>query len=93
MEFYCPDNHGLYAGVVNRMRRAGPGLISQAIHAVLDKTPTPLADGGLIDPQIGRDVLVLLSSRARSTIRVPTHAPMRRCVAPQATSASDDSHH
>lgn len=64
-----PDNHGLDVGVVNRPWRADPGLISQSIHAMLDKTPAPLADGGLSIRGSAATCLFCFPVAQRSTIR------------------------
>lgn len=62
--FERAHDHRLDAGVLDRPRRPAPGRIAQSIHAMLDKTSAPLADSGLIDLQIGRDLLVLFADRA-----------------------------
>ena len=53
------DDHRLDARVVDRARRTRARLVAEPVQPMLDETPTPLADGALIDPQRGGDLLVL----------------------------------
>src|SRR5262249_4444790 len=50
-------DYGLDPLVRNRARCAGPRLVVQAIQALLNKAPVPLADGCRIYPQSHRSIL------------------------------------
>ena len=80
-------DHRLDAGVINRAGGAATRLIAQSINAMLGKASAPLADGGLINLQIGRDLLVLSSSRA--TQHDPRPQGQRLCGAALRRAASD----
>ena len=55
---------------------------------MLGKTSAPLADGGLINLQIGGDLLVLSPSRATQHNPRPQGQLVRCCAAPQANVSS-----
>ena len=82
-----PHDHGFDAGIVNRARRAGARLVVQPGHALLHKTPPPLAYGLPVQPQLGRHFRVLTTfrtgqhdpgSQSQRLCRLPPHRQRRQ---------------
>src|SRR5262245_33738838 len=67
------------AAILNRPRRTGPGLIAQAIHAVLDKAPAPFAHGCFNHPEL-RTLFCPPSAQARTmrALKANAWAVLRR---------------
>jgi hypothetical protein len=69
------------AAILNRPRRTGPGLIAQAIHAVLDKAPAPFAHGCFNHPELRRHLFVLPAFRAGQNDASPESQCLGRLAA------------
>src|SRR5262249_17286649 len=46
-------------GISDRARGAGPGFVGQPFEAVFEESAPPLADGGSVDPESSRDLVVV----------------------------------
>ena len=53
----CPLDHGSNLIVGDRSRAAWTGFIEQTIAAILQKSPTPLANGVFVKPKLGSHIL------------------------------------
>jgi hypothetical protein len=74
-------DHCFYAGIIDRARRAGTGLVTQAIHPVLGKTAAPFADRRTIQAQPGGHIFVLRAVRAGQHDPSPQRERLRRLAA------------
>jgi hypothetical protein len=52
-------DHCFYAGIIDRARRAGTGVVTQAVNSVLGKTTAPFAYRRTVQAQPGGHILVL----------------------------------
>ena len=57
-------DHCFYAGIIDRARRAGTGVVTQAVNSVLGKTATPFADRRTVQAQPSGHIFVLRAFRA-----------------------------
>ena len=57
-------DHGGNLIVLDRSRSAGTGLVKQPLDAILQKSPTPLANSVFMDAKLGRNGLARHAVRA-----------------------------